>query len=139
MVLGFHGRNDGGLALANALAAVEAGATHLQATVNGLGDRCRNVDLIALAATLSLKMSRDVACWPRAACCDSASCPAWFTMRPTSPSWSDQPYVGDGCVRPLGRSVTWQPILADPARPLEHVPPEVVAGQRGILVSYSGR
>src|SRR5690606_13168912 len=57
--LGIHTHNDGGLAVANALAAVEAGAVQVQGTINGIGERCGNVDLLAVAANLRLKMGRD--------------------------------------------------------------------------------
>ena len=54
--LGIHTHNDAGLALANALAAVAAGCTHVQGTINGYGERCGNMDLIACIATLQLKL-----------------------------------------------------------------------------------
>ncbi len=54
--LGIHTHNDAGLALANALAAVAAGCTHIQGTINGYGERCGNMDLIPLIATLQLKL-----------------------------------------------------------------------------------
>jgi 2-isopropylmalate synthase len=52
---GFHGHDDGGLALANALAAVQAGCVQVQGAVNGYGERCGIVDLIPLVATLQMK------------------------------------------------------------------------------------
>ncbi|HEY2518268.1 MAG TPA: citramalate synthase, partial [Polyangiaceae bacterium] len=54
--LGIHTHNDSGLALANALAAVGAGCRHVQGTINGYGERCGNMDLIPLIATLQLKL-----------------------------------------------------------------------------------
>jgi len=54
--LGIHPHNDSGLALANALAAVRAGCTHVQGTINGYGERCGNLDLVTLIATLQLKL-----------------------------------------------------------------------------------
>src|SRR5438132_1521544 len=54
--LGIHPHNDSGLALANALAAVEAGCVHVQGTINGYGERCGNLDLVQLIATLQLKL-----------------------------------------------------------------------------------
>ena len=54
--LGIHTHNDGALAVANALAAVRAGCTHVQGTVNGYGERCGNMDLIPLIANLQLKL-----------------------------------------------------------------------------------
>jgi 2-isopropylmalate synthase len=53
--LGIHPHNDCDLAVANSLAAVAAGAVHVQGTINGLGERCGNVDLISVIANLALK------------------------------------------------------------------------------------
>ena len=54
--LGIHTHNDCELAVANSLAAVGAGAVHVQGTINGLGERCGNADLISVIANLALKM-----------------------------------------------------------------------------------
>jgi 2-isopropylmalate synthase len=53
--LGIHTHNDCDLAVANSLAAVAAGAVHVQGTINGLGERCGNADLISVIANLALK------------------------------------------------------------------------------------
>ena len=53
--LGIHTHNDGELAVANALAAVRQGARQVQGTINGLGERCGNMDLCSVAANLALK------------------------------------------------------------------------------------
>ena len=54
--LGIHCHNDSGLAVANTLAAIKAGARQVQGTLNGLGERCGNADLITLIPTLMVKM-----------------------------------------------------------------------------------
>ncbi len=54
-ILGIHAHNDSGCAVANTLAAVEAGCTHVQGTVNGYGERTGNADLLAVVANLQLK------------------------------------------------------------------------------------
>lgn len=54
-VLGMHAHNDSGCAVANTLAAVEAGCAHVQGTVNGYGERTGNADLLAVVANLELK------------------------------------------------------------------------------------
>ncbi|MBT0995392.1 citramalate synthase [Cellulomonas sp. DKR-3] len=54
-VLGIHAHNDSGCAVANTLAAVEAGCAHVQGTVNGYGERTGNADLLAVVANLELK------------------------------------------------------------------------------------
>jgi 2-isopropylmalate synthase len=53
--IGIHTHNDCDLAVANSLAAVDAGAVHVQGTINGLGERCGNADLISVIANLALK------------------------------------------------------------------------------------
>jgi 2-isopropylmalate synthase len=57
--LGIHCHNDGGLAIANSLAAVNAGVTQVQGTINGLGERCGNADLCTVIAALKIKMGID--------------------------------------------------------------------------------
>jgi len=57
--LGIHAHDDAGVAVANSLLAVEAGATHVQGTFNGLGERCGNADLSAIIPDLILKMGRE--------------------------------------------------------------------------------
>ncbi len=54
--LGIHAHNDGGMAVANSLAAVRAGAVHVQGTMNGYGERCGNANLCTLIPNLELKM-----------------------------------------------------------------------------------
>jgi 2-isopropylmalate synthase len=58
--LGIHCHNDTACAVANTLAAVEAGVTHVQGTANGYGERCGNADLFSVVAGLETKMSRQV-------------------------------------------------------------------------------
>jgi 2-isopropylmalate synthase len=54
--LGIHTHNDGELAVANTLAAVQAGAVHVQGTINGYGERCGNANLCSIIPDLELKM-----------------------------------------------------------------------------------
>ncbi|WP_203669413.1 citramalate synthase [Cellulomonas pakistanensis] len=58
--LGVHAHNDSGCAVANSLAAVEAGAVHVQGTVNGYGERTGNAELLSVVANLELKTGRSV-------------------------------------------------------------------------------
>jgi 2-isopropylmalate synthase len=57
--LGIHTHNDGGMAVANTVVAVEQGAVHIQGTINGYGERCGNADLCAIIPALKLKMGYD--------------------------------------------------------------------------------
>ncbi len=61
--LGIHSHNDGECAVANALAAVRAGASHVQGTINGYGERCGNANLCAVAPDLELKLG--IRCLPQ--------------------------------------------------------------------------
>ncbi|MFM8329418.1 MAG: alpha-isopropylmalate synthase regulatory domain-containing protein, partial [Actinomycetales bacterium] len=58
--LGIHCHNDTGCAIANSLAAVAAGATHVQGTINGYGERTGNADLVSIIANLQLKKNQQV-------------------------------------------------------------------------------
>jgi 2-isopropylmalate synthase len=58
--IGIHTHNDGELAVANSLAAIEAGATHVQGTINGYGERCGNANLVSIIANLQLKLKLPV-------------------------------------------------------------------------------
>ncbi|MBA3944744.1 MAG: citramalate synthase [Herpetosiphonaceae bacterium] len=58
--LGIHTHNDGELAVANSLAGIEAGATQVQGTINGYGERCGNANLVPIIANLQLKLGYDV-------------------------------------------------------------------------------
>ncbi len=57
--IGIHTHNDGELAVANSLAAIEAGAAQVQGTINGYGERCGNANLCSIIADLELKMGYD--------------------------------------------------------------------------------
>ena len=59
VALGIHAHNDGGLAVANTLAAVAGGASQVQGTINGYGERCGNADLCSIIPGLKLKMGVD--------------------------------------------------------------------------------
>jgi 2-isopropylmalate synthase len=58
--LGIHAHNDTACAVANSLAAIAAGATHVQGTANGYGERCGNADLFSVVAALEVKLGRQV-------------------------------------------------------------------------------
>jgi 2-isopropylmalate synthase len=58
--LGIHCHNDTGCAIANSMAAIEAGVTHVQGTLNGYGERTGNADLVSIIANLELKKEKQV-------------------------------------------------------------------------------
>lgn len=59
VAIGIHAHNDAGCGVANSLLAVHAGATHVQGTMNGYGERAGNADLVAIIPALKLKMGHD--------------------------------------------------------------------------------
>src|SRR5690625_3347283 len=90
--LGVHAHNDTGCAVANTLAAVDAGATHAQGTINGYGERTGNADLVTIVANLELKRDRRVL---PAGCLSGATRVAYAISEVTNyPPFARMPYVG---------------------------------------------
>ena len=90
--VGIHCHNDTGCAVANSLAAVEAGATHVQGTINGYGERTGNADLVAVVANLELKLDRQVL--PAGLLRDATRIAHAVAEVTNVPPASRQPYVG---------------------------------------------
>jgi 2-isopropylmalate synthase len=91
-VLGIHCHNDTGCAVANSLAAVDAGAAHVQGTLNGYGERTGNADLLAVVANLELKLGRRVL--PAGRLADATRIAHAVSEITNVPPYSRQPYVG---------------------------------------------
>ncbi|HET7474723.1 MAG TPA: citramalate synthase [Dermatophilaceae bacterium] len=90
--LGIHCHNDTGCAVANSLAAVEAGATHLQGTINGYGERTGNADLITVVSNLQLKQGMQLLAPERLE--ESTRLAHAISEVTNIPPYSRQPYVG---------------------------------------------
>jgi 2-isopropylmalate synthase len=90
--LGIHCHNDTGCAVANTLAAVDAGATHVQGTLNGYGERTGNADLITVVANLELKHGRTVL--PAGSLAESTRIAHAVSEVTNVVPYSRQPYVG---------------------------------------------
>ena len=99
--VGIHCHNDTGCAVANSLAAVEAGATHVQGTINGYGERTGNADLVAVVANLELKLDRQVL--PAGLLRDATRIAHAVAEVTNVPPASRQPYVGTQRLRAQGR------------------------------------
>jgi len=131
VVLGIHCHNDCELAVANSIAAVEAGARQVQGTINGIGERCGNVDLISVAAVLGLKMGREVLLPESLARLTEVSRFVYETanmnFRP------GQPFVGLSAFAHKGGMHTHA--VSKLARSYEHIDPATVGNERRILVS----
>ena len=90
--VGIHCHNDTGCAVANTLAAVDAGATHVQGTINGYGERTGNADLVSVVANLELKLDRQVL--PAGLLKDATRIAHAVAEVTNFPPASRQPYVG---------------------------------------------
>lgn len=90
--LGIHCHNDTGCAVANSLAAVDAGVVHVQGTLNGYGERTGNADLLAVVANLELKLGRQVL--PTGRLSEATRIAHAVSEITNVPPYSRQPYVG---------------------------------------------
>ena len=92
VLVGIHCHNDTGCAVANSIAAVDAGATHVQGTLNGYGERTGNADLVTLVANLELKLGRPVL--PSGRLRDATRIAHAVAEVTNVPPIARQPYVG---------------------------------------------
>ena len=119
--LGIHCHNDAGCAVANSLAAVDAGATHVQGTLNGYGERTGNADILTVVANLELK--RGAAGAARRACSrrrpgSRTRCPSWPTCRRTPVSRTSvrrRSRTRPGCTRAPSGSTRCSTSTSEPA------------------------
>jgi len=136
--VGIHAHNDCGLAVANSLIAVDAGATQVQGTINGIGERCGNANLVPIAASLALKNQG-----------------AYSVLKPDSLLYLTElsrfvyetinfqiplhdPYVGKSAFAHKGGMHVSG--IARTSVAYEHIDPEIVGNTRRILISeLSGR
>ncbi|MDQ6811399.1 MAG: citramalate synthase [Actinomycetota bacterium] len=129
--LGIHTHDDSGCAVANTLAAVEAGATQVQGTINGIGERTGNANLVTIIADLQLKMGCDLLAPDRLArLTETAHFLDELLNRLPDPA---QPYVGKHAfAHKAGLHAAG--VRAD-AQTFEHVDPAVVGNDRDVLIS----
>lgn len=131
MPVGIHTHNDCELAVANTLAAVGAGATQVQGTINGYGERCGNANLCSIIPNLQLKMHHNVL--P----------PEKLTMLTNTARYISeianvhmpvgQPYVGNAAFAHKG-GIHVSAIMKD-SKTYEHIVPELVGNKQRVLVS----
>lgn len=133
---GIHAHNDSELAVANSIAAVQAGARHVQGTINGYGERCGNANLVSLVPTFKLKLGYE--------CVPSREMRRLTELSRTVSEIANlnpdpcAPYVGTSAfAHKAGLHVAAVEKLA---HSYEHVDPELVGNRRQIIVSeLSGR
>ncbi len=129
--VGIHCHNDCDLAVANTLAAVRAGATQVQGTMNGLGERCGNVDLVSVVANLTLKYG--LTCLQPESLRGLTEASRYVYELANMNFRTGQPFVGQSAFAHKGGMHT-HAVAKDPAT-YEHIAPEAVGNERRILVS----
>ena len=129
--VGFHGHNDSGTAVASSVAAVQVGATHMQGTMNGLGERTGNADLCQVIPNLQLKLKRR--CLPDESLRRLTDVSRYVNEVANMPLDDAQPFVGHRAFAHKGG----MHVDAMRKNPLtyEHIRPESVGNERRILLS----
>jgi 2-isopropylmalate synthase len=129
--VGIHCHNDTGCAVANTLSAVEAGATHVQGTLNGYGERTGNADLVSVVANLELKLGRPVL--PEGRLRDATRIAHAVAEVTNFPPASRQPYVGTSAFAHKA-GLHASAIKVDPNL-YQHMDPELVGNDMRLLIS----
>ena len=137
--LGIHAHNDTEQAVANSLAAVRAGARQIQGTLNGLGERCGNANLVSIIPTLALKpefsQRFEIGVTDAQLKTLSHASHTLDEMLNRAPN-RHAPYVGESAFATKA-GIHASAIMKDPAT-YEHVLPETIGNRRKLLVSDQG-
>lgn len=137
--LGIHAHDDTGQAVANSLAAVEAGARQIQGTLNGIGERCGNANLVSVIPTLMLKpafAARFETGIPQDRLAGVSRLSRQFDELLNRAPEPQAPYVGSSAF--ATKAGIHASALAREPRTYEHVPPEAVGNRRRVMVSDQG-
>jgi 2-isopropylmalate synthase len=135
-VIGIHTHNDSDVAVANTIAAVEAGCTHVQGCINGYGERCGNANLCSILPNLELKLGHNTI--GRENLAHLTALARYIAELANLPLRNDQPYVGRSAFAHKG-GVHVSAVLKDSAT-YEHIKPETVGNRQRVLLSdLSGR
>jgi 2-isopropylmalate synthase len=130
--LGIHCHNDCDVAVANTLAAVDRGATQVQGTFNGIGERCGNVDLCSVIANLALKKRRYRVLQPDSL--PRLTEVSRYVYETANMNFrSNQPFVGTSAFAHKGGMHAHA--VARTTASYEHIDPAAVGNERRILVS----
>ncbi len=131
--LGIHAHNDTEQAVANSLAAVDAGCRQIQGTLNGLGERCGNANLVSIIGTLGLKASYTERFTTGANLGELTNISRSFDELLNRSPYAQAPYVGKSAF--ATKAGIHASALAKEPETYEHVKPESVGNTRRILVS----
>ena len=135
--VGIHTHNDCELAVANSLASVDAGAVQVQGTINGLGERCGNADLVSVIANLAVK-KHGYELLKSSAVEHLTELSRFVYETANMRLRSSQPFVGQSAFAHKGGMHVHA--VARASASYEHIAPELVGNERRVLVSeLSGR
>lgn len=129
--IGIHTHNDSGVAVANTISAVRAGATMVHGTINGYGERCGNADLITIIPVLQCKMGRS--CIPQEKIDQLKKVSRFVSETANMIPDNSRPFVGKSAFAHKG-GIHVSAIMKTP-RAYEHINPESVGNERRVLVS----
>lgn len=129
--VGIHAHNDCELAVANSLAAVQAGARQVQGTINGFGERCGNANLCSVIPNLQLKL--DYSCVTEQQLQSLASVARYVSEIANVNMPVNQPFVGAAAFAHKG-GIHVSAIMRH-AKTYEHIVPELVGNKQRVLVS----
>jgi 2-isopropylmalate synthase len=130
-VIGIHTHDDIGLGAANALAALEAGATHVQGTINGYGERTGNCNLTSVMPTIAFKLGKS--CVPPGSLRQLRELSQYVDEIANLRHSPRQPWVGSAAFSHKGG--THVNAVQKVARSYEHVDPACVGNARTVLIS----
>jgi 2-isopropylmalate synthase len=129
--IGIHCHNDCDLAVANSLAAINQGATQVQGTINGIGERCGNADLVSILANLALKYNHEVL---RPGSLERLTDVSRYVYETANMNFrANQPFVGVSAFAHKGGMHTHA--VARLTNSYEHIDPAIVGNERRFLIS----
>ncbi|RKY34392.1 MAG: citramalate synthase, partial [Candidatus Omnitrophota bacterium] len=129
--LGIHVHNDACMAVANTIAAVQAGCRHVQGTVNGYGERCGNADICAVIACLKLKLG--INCISNAGLRDITEASHYISEVSNMKQQDNQPFTGvSAFAHKAGVHIN---AMLKNSLTYEHINPELIGNQRRFLNS----
>lgn len=129
--LGIHCHNDTGCAVANTIAAVEAGACHVQGTFLGYGERCGNANLSTIIPNLQLKMG--ITCLPECSMSSLTSTARYIAEISNVQINGNEPYVGNSAF--AHKAGMHADGVSKLSRSFEHINPKQVGNNRRFIMS----
>lgn len=129
--MGIHAHNDSEVAVSNSLNAIQAGAEQVQGTINGIGERCGNANLVSIIPNLKVKMGIDCVTDDQLKSLKDVS--AFVDELANRAHWNHQPFVGKSAFAHKG-GIHVSAVRKN-SQTYEHIEPEKVGNHQRILVS----